>query len=240
MSNYRQRASGLWVPTVPRVCSFFDMLPAAQQAAKKAAAGGGGSGPVTFVNDALTTDASVTEREPNTAWTYAAGGATQPDTGGVNNASLGYGVKNTGQLSPDPTAIADSKTTDLSVEVGAKTGTVWTTLHVYADNASVNNIQDSFNLYCDGTNFTIRARVGTFDSTLATAAQTYTAGDIIKLSITKSGSNWNGVAYKNGIEVCSFTNQAHAGTLGQNSVIEYLGFSGATATYKDALATSNG
>lgn len=203
-------------------------------------AGAGGGGAATFINDAITTDASVTEREPNAAWTYAAGGATQPNTGGVNNASLGYGVKDAGQLSPDPAAIADAKTTDLSVTVGAKTGTVWTSLHVYADNASVNSVQDSFNLYCDGTNFTIRARVATFDSTLASAPQTYTAGDIIKLSITKNGSNWDGVAYKNGVAVCSFTNQAHAGTLGQNSVIEYLGFSGATATYKDALAISDG
>jgi hypothetical protein len=194
----------------------------------------------TFIDDAITADTLVTEREPNASWSYDANGATQPNTGGLNIAGLGYGTKNSANLSPTPGTIAAGKYVEFEATLHNKDGTVTMGVLVYADSANINSVQDAFLATADGTNIKIWRRVGASDSQLATVAGTFVDGDTLGLRVTKNGSNWDLSAKKNGSEVVAIANQSHAGTLGRHCCIEYTGVSGSAGTFKDALGTTNG
>lgn len=203
----------------------------------------GGAGVTTIFSDPLTADTNVTEREPNAAWSYDANGATQPDTGGFNQASLSWGTKNAAHLLPDPSSIADGKYTRLEVQehsvTGEGAGYPIRAVHVYADATLINNVLDSFLAVANGSTIKIYKRVTGGDTELATANTAFDDGDTLALKVTKNGSNWDVSAEKNDVEVCSADNQAHAGTLGRYALFEYQGLGGDTGTWKNAEATTD-
>jgi hypothetical protein len=202
------------------------------------------AGVTTVFNDPLTADTNVTEREPNAAWGYDANGASQPDTGGFNQASLSWGTKVPAHLLPDPATIANGKYTRLEVQehtvTGEGGGYPIRAVHVYADNTLITNISDSFFAVANGSTIKIYKKVGTFDTELATAASAFDDGDILALKVTKNGSNWDLSAEKNGVEACAALNQAHAGTLGRYAMFEIQNLSGDAGRWKNAVATTTG
>lgn len=251
--NMVRNKSGLWVPAEPRFQCYTRVNQGTGAgttagtggiAPSAAGGGGGGSGVTTVFSDPLTADTSVTEREPNAAWSYDANGATQPDTGGFNQASLSWGTKNASQLLPDPTSIADGKYTHVVIVehsvTGEGAGYPIRAVHVYADATLINNVLNSFLAVANGSTIKIYKRVAGSDTELATATTAFDNGDSLALKVTKNGSSWDVSAEKNGTEVCSASAQAHAGTLGRYALFEYQGLSGDTGTWKNAVATTNG
>lgn len=194
----------------------------------------------TFLDDPITATTIWTEREPNASWSYGANGAAMPDTGGFNQASISAGTVDTANRCPDPAVIADGKYTRVEFTLHAKTGTPPFFVHVYADSSLVNNVQDSFFAWADGTNIRVYKREGASDTQLATVAGTFVAGDRLACKVTKNGSNWDVAAEKNGTQVVAASAQAHGGTLGRIPMFECQNGAGQALTVKIALGTTNG
>jgi hypothetical protein len=190
--------------------------------------------------DRLTTNASVTRREPDQAFSFGANGATMPDSGTFHNCSLSWGTITASQLLANPATIADGKMSSFEIQLHSKSGTQQTRVHVYADASTINNVVDSFYAQADGTNIKIYKKVTSSDTQLATVALGFTDGDKLKLVVTKNGSNWNVEAFKNGVSVCSATGQAHAGSLGRIALWDTVNVIGGTLTVKNGIGDTNG
>ena len=204
-------------------------LGSSQQAAPAAGGGGGGT---TYIDDALTDNSQVT---PDGGWTYGANGVTR-GSGDNSTWSLEWGTKDTDNLNPETW---DSLSVSVTIHA---TGTdVWVTMFALADGTRLALIQDCYYVqWYSGSNLirifrrTSAANVIVANTTLS-ALQ---AGDVLKMTVTRNGNNYDVAAFVNDSELLSVSDDAHAGSLGRQTVIGSQNPSGKTSTYKNLSAVA--
>ena len=199
-----------------------------KQAPVAAAAAGG----TTYIHDPLTDNSQVT---PDGGWTYGANGATR-GSGDGTTWSLEWGTKDTGNLNPETW---DSLSVSVTIHA---TGTdVWVSMFALADGTRLALIQDCYYVqWYSGSNLIrIFRRTGAANVIVAnTTLAALQAGDTLKLTVTRNGSNYDVAAFVNDSELLSVSNDAHAGSLGRQTVLGSQNPSGKTSTYKNLLAVA--